>query len=109
MHELALMESIVAAVEERIHPARAARVRLQIGRLAGVMPDALRFCFDVCAQGTSLEGATLEIDEVRGRATCRKCGREVAMESFLDACPCGSAEVDLIAGQELRVKEVEVQ
>ncbi|HUK64896.1 MAG TPA: hydrogenase maturation nickel metallochaperone HypA [Dongiaceae bacterium] len=109
MHELALMESIVAAVEERIQPARAARVRLQIGRLAGVMPDALRFCFDVCTQGTHLEGAALEIDEIRGRATCRRCGREVEMESFLDACPCGSVDVDLVAGQEVRVKEVEVQ
>jgi hydrogenase nickel incorporation protein HypA/HybF len=109
MHELALMESIVAAVEERIRPARAARVRLQIGRLAGVMPDALRFCFDVCTRGTGLEGAALEIDEIGGRATCRACGGEIAMESFLDACPCGSFDVDLIAGQELRVKEVEVQ
>jgi hydrogenase nickel incorporation protein HypA/HybF len=109
MHELALMESIVAAVEERIHPARAARVHLQIGRLAGVVPDALRFCFDVCTRGTPLEGATLEIDEIRGRATCRQCGREVEMQSFLDACPCGSLDVDLVAGQELRVKEVEVQ
>ena len=108
MHELALMESIVAAVEERIHPARAARVRLQVGRLAGVMPDALRFCFDVCAQGTGLEGATLEIDEIAGRGSCRRCGRELSVSSFIDACPCGSLEIDLVAGQELRVKELEV-
>jgi len=109
MHELALMESIVAAVDERIRPARAARVRLQVGRLAGVMPDALQFCFDVCAQGTGLEGAALEIDEIAGRGSCRQCGRDLPMSTFLDACPCGSLEIDLIAGQELRVKDVEVQ
>jgi hydrogenase nickel incorporation protein HypA/HybF len=108
MHELALMESIVATVEEKVRPARVACVRLQIGRLAGAFPDALRFCFDVCARGTTLEGATLEIDEIEGRARCRRCDAEVVMASFLDLCRCGSAELEVLAGTELRIKEVEV-
>jgi hydrogenase nickel incorporation protein HypA/HybF len=109
MHELAVMESIVATVEERVRPARVCRVHLRIGELSGVVPDALRFCFDACAQGTALEGAALEIDEVRGRGRCRLCGDEVALGSFLELCPCGSAELEVIAGNELRVTSVEVQ
>jgi hydrogenase nickel incorporation protein HypA/HybF len=109
MHELAIMESLVSAVEERVHPARVASVRLRVGQLAGVVPRALRFCFDACAQGTALEGAALEIVEVGGRGRCRACGAEVAMASFLDLCPCGSAEIELLAGGELRIDEVEVQ
>ena len=102
------MEAIVDAVEERITPGRAARLRLQIGRLAGVVPDALRFCFETCTRGTTLEGAVLEIDEIDARGRCRLCNGEIAIASFLDTCPCGSTDLEVIAGQELRVKEVEV-
>jgi hydrogenase nickel incorporation protein HypA/HybF len=109
MHELAITESLVHAVDERVAPERVACLRLQVGRLAGVVPEALRFCFDICARGTALEGAALEIDETPGRGRCRSCGAEVAMESFLDLCACGSADVEVVAGQELKIKEVEVQ
>jgi hydrogenase nickel incorporation protein HypA/HybF len=109
MHELAITESMIAAVAERVGPARVARVRLQVGQLAGVVPEALQFCFDVCARGTTLEGAALEIDEVPGRGRCRQCGAEIAMASFLDGCGCGSVELDLISGQELRIKNVETE
>lgn len=102
------METIVSAVEERVRPARVSCVRLQVGQLAGVMPEALRFCFDVCARGTLLDGATLEIDDVGGRARCRACGDQLALTSFLDLCGCGSADLEVLAGKELRIKEVEV-
>jgi hydrogenase nickel incorporation protein HypA/HybF len=108
MHELALMESVVAAVEERVGDARVATVRLEVGRLAAVVPDALRFCFDVCARGTALEGATLEIAEIPGRARCRGCGGELAIADFAALCPCGSGDLYVTAGEELRVKNVEV-
>jgi hydrogenase nickel incorporation protein HypA/HybF len=109
MHELALMESVVAAVEARVRPARVARVRLQIGRLAGVLPETVQFCFALCARGTSLDGAALEIDEVRGRGHCRRCGGQVAMETSSDPCACGSVEIDVVRGKELRLDSVEVQ
>jgi len=109
VHELAITESMVAAVAEQVGPARVARVCLQVGLLAGVVPHALQFCFDACTRGTSLEGAALEIDEIPARGRCRRCGAEIAMTTFLDACGCGCLEVDLLAGQELRIKHVEVE
>jgi hydrogenase nickel incorporation protein HypA/HybF len=109
MHELAITESMVAAVAERVGATRVARVRLQVGSLAGVVPHALRFCFEICARGTVLEGAALEIDEIAGRGSCRQCGAEIAMGSFLDACGCGSTDLAVLAGEELRIKHVEVQ
>ena len=108
MHELALIQSIVAAVEERVQPARVDIVRLEIGQLAGVSEQALRFCFDVCTRGTILEGAALEIAGIVGRARCRRCGSEMAMESFLETCACGSTELEVVAGEELRIRNVEV-
>jgi hydrogenase nickel incorporation protein HypA/HybF len=109
MHELALMESVVAAVSERIGEARVNLVRLEIGQLAAVVPDALRFCFDVCTQGTRLEGAVLDIVEIPGRGRCRACAAAIALDGPLALCPCGSADIEVCAGQELRLKEVEVE
>src|SRR3954471_13535299 len=66
MHELALMDGLVSAVGERIPEGRITAVRIEVGLLAAVLPDALRFCFDICTSGTRLEGATLDIREVSG-------------------------------------------
>jgi hydrogenase nickel incorporation protein HypA/HybF len=108
MHELALMESLVTAVVDGVGDSRVSVVRLEIGRLAGVVPDALRFCFDVCTQGTVLEGASLEIVEIPGRARCRDCNREVALETAVSACTCGGFDLQILTGQELRIRNVEV-
>ena len=61
MHELGLTRNIVAICAEHAGGRRVTRVRLEIGDEAAVMPDAIRFCFDVVAQGTLVEGARLEI------------------------------------------------
>ena len=70
MHELGITRNIVAIVSERAGAARVKRVSLEIGRLSAVMPEAIRFCFDVCSKGTALEGAELEIREIPGRGRC---------------------------------------
>src|SRR5262249_44437728 len=108
MHELAITESVVSGVCERVNGSKVVRVVLQIGKLSGIVPDAIRFCFDVCASGTNLEGATLEIFEPSGRAKCRDCRADVQIEEILALCECGSANLEILSGQELLVKEVEV-
>jgi hydrogenase nickel incorporation protein HypA/HybF len=103
VHELAITESIVAAVVERMPDTTVRRVRLEIGRLSGVVPDAVRFCFDLVVAGTSLE-----IDEPPGRVACRRCAAEFDTDEVLALCPCGSADVELLRGRELRIRSVEV-
>jgi hypothetical protein len=66
VHELALIEYVIDAIRERLGEARVVRVRLEIGRLRAVVPDAVRFSFEICAEGTTLAGAVLEIDETAG-------------------------------------------
>lgn len=102
------MESVVEAVVDRLGDQRVAVVRLEIGKLAGVVVDAMRFSFDVCVQGTPLAGAELDIVEVAGLARCRACGLEQATSSFAAACECGSFDRELVRGTELRLVEVEV-
>ena len=107
VHELALMESVVDQVTEQI-AAPVALVRLEIGALAGVDVEALRFCFGVCTQDTALAAAELDIVIVEGRARCHSCGSEQPTHSFAASCTCGSFDRAMIAGTELRLKEVEV-
>jgi hydrogenase nickel incorporation protein HypA/HybF len=66
VHELAVTESIVAMIEERLGAVRVVRVRIEVGRLTAILPDALRFAFETCTEGTALAGARLEIEERAG-------------------------------------------
>jgi hydrogenase nickel incorporation protein HypA/HybF len=108
VHEMAITQSVVDAVSERMPDATVRRIRLQIGRLSGVVADSVRFCFDVVAEDTPLDGAVLEIIESSGRARCRSCGDEFETNDLLALCGCGEADLELLAGEELLIKEVEV-
>jgi hydrogenase nickel incorporation protein HypA/HybF len=108
MHELAIAQSVVDGVTERLGDTPVGVVHLVIGRLSGVDVAALGFCFDLAAEGTTVEGARLDIDEPAGRARCRACGAEFAADDLLPMCRCGSVDVELCRGQELLVRSVEV-
>ena len=108
MHELGITQNIVAIVAEAAKGRRVTRVTLEVGKLSGVMADAIAFCFDIVAQGTGLEGATLEIHEIDGRARCEVCGLEFEVETLFAPCPCGSHRSKRIRGEELIVKSMEM-
>ena len=108
MHELALTESVVEAVTERLPGAKITCVRLDVGALSGVVADSIQFCFDLVTAGTSLEGARLEISHTAGRGQCRSCGAEFEPDSPLLLCPCGSADVAVLSGQEFTIASVQV-
>jgi hydrogenase nickel incorporation protein HypA/HybF len=107
MHELSLATAVVDACAARAAGARVLRVRVEIGQLAAVLPDSLRFCFDICAQGTAVEGAELEILETPGRAVCNSCGDTITLSSPFGRCPCGGV-LRIVSGDELRVKDMEI-
>ena len=109
MHELGISRNIVAIVGEAAGGRRVRRVTLEIGRLSGVVREALEFSFDLVAQGTPAAGAVLEIREIEGRARCADCAAEFAVPDFLAACICGSRRLAHIAGEELNVKSVDLE
>jgi hydrogenase nickel incorporation protein HypA/HybF len=108
MHELGIAQEIIAIVAEHAGAARVTRVVLEIGRHALILPDSIRFCFDLCSEGTVAQGARLEIREVPGRALCRDCGEEVALEEPFGLCDCGGADLQWLSGDEIKVKEMEI-
>jgi hydrogenase nickel incorporation protein HypA/HybF len=108
VHELGLVAEIVELLVARSEGARVTKVVLEIGKLTAVLPDAVRFCWDVVAEGTVVSGATLEIIEKPGVGRCLQCSGRVEMARPFGRCDCGSSELDWIEGHELRVKEMEM-
>lgn len=112
MHEMALCESIVQQLEEQasVHAySKVKAVNLAVGPLSCADADALRFSFDVCAKGSIADGASLNIEETQGTAWCFQCGDTVSITSHADACPrCGSRQLQVTGGDELKIKNLEV-
>lgn len=112
MHEMALCEAIVQALEEQasVHAySRVRRVRLAVGPLACVEPEALRFSFDACTRGTLAEGAALDILRTDGSAWCFACGEAFPVTGHGQPCPtCGGHRVQVTGGDELTIKDMEV-
>ena len=112
MHEMSLCEGISQVLQteaEKQGFSRVKKVWLEIGRLAGVEVEALRFCFDVVTRNTLAEGAQLNIIDVKGSAWCMQCEKSVSINQRFDECPvCGSYQLQMTAGDEMRIKELEV-
>jgi hydrogenase nickel incorporation protein HypA/HybF len=109
MHELSIARNIVAIVAEAAAGRRVGRVTLDIGRLAGVLPEAIAFSFPIVAEGTALAGAALDINLIDGRSRCTDCAAEFAADTLFTPCPCGSRRTTRLAGEELNIKSMELE
>ncbi len=113
MHEMSLAESVLRIIEDeaRTHGLRRVRsVTLEIGKLAAVEPDAMRFAFSAVTHDTLAEGAMLELREIPGEGRCGACGAAVRMDDPLALCPqCGSGSVLVTGGDRMRVVELEAE
>jgi hydrogenase nickel incorporation protein HypA/HybF len=113
MHEMSLSRGIVDLIEDAARRDGFSTVRtvwLEIGKLASVETQSLRFCFDVATRGSCADGARLEIVSTPGQAWCLACSRPIAIDSALADCPlCGSGQVQVTGGMDMRVKELEVE
>lgn len=113
MHEMALTESVIGIIEDNARSqgfSRAKLVVLEIGQLSHVEPEAMMFCFDAVSRGTLAEGAKLEIIRTPGAGWCLDCEKTVPLSERFGACPdCGNYHVQMTAGEELRVRELEVE
>jgi hydrogenase nickel incorporation protein HypA/HybF len=108
MHELSITQSIVDAVCERAAGRPVLSIRVQVGALTAVVPEAMRFCFDLVVEGTVAEGARLEIDLRPAAAHCRTCGADTELNDPIVLCRCGSADVDVVSGRELQITSITV-
>jgi hydrogenase nickel incorporation protein HypA/HybF len=112
MHELSLLENVREILEEHAlsqHFSQVSKVTLEIGKLSCVEPEALRFGFDVVMKGSLAENATLIITELDGLGLCQQCGQQLVMETLYEPCAsCGSPDVKILQGREMKIRDLVV-
>ena len=113
MHEATIASNLIDAIGRRIDEGEIAgkvsKIHLRIGRMTAVVPANLRYLFEVLAEGSAVEGAELEIEEVPIRGRCRVCEVEFDVEGVCFNCrSCGSQDADIVSGRELMIVGVEV-
>jgi hydrogenase nickel incorporation protein HypA/HybF len=110
LHELAIAGSVVEIAGRHAGGRRVTKVCLKVGHLRQVVPSALAFSFELVAQGTPVEGAELEMEEIPATGKCRACTAESQLESFPLQCKaCGSFDLEIVAGEELYVESLELE
>lgn len=108
MHELGLCEAVVAAVERRAARRAVARVRVRVGRLHRVDPEAFAQSFALAASGTVAEGAVVDLVTLPVRWRCGSCGQQGSGDEQPPACEhCGAMAPELVGGDELVLESLE--
>ena len=110
MHELSIAQAMVAIADRHAAGHRVVSVDVKVGHLRQVVPSALGFAFELVAEGTSVEGAELHIEEVPAAGVCRSCGTESRLPGFPMTCEqCGGMDLEVIRGEELLVDSLELE
>ena len=113
MHEISIALQIVdiaaASIPPNMGKTRVEKVNLRIGKLAAVVPESLRFCFEMAAKDTPLQGAQLSIEELPGVAKCNDCGTKWTIRGLSFQCEkCQSGSIEIISGRELDIQSIEI-
>lgn len=110
VHEYAIAEGVIGIVLEQAEGRRVRKVGMTVGHLRQVVPSALTFSFDLVARDTLADGAELELESVPAEGRCRDCGEESRLDGFPLACgACGSFDLEVLRGEELRVEWLELE
>ena len=109
---MSIAQSLIDVLKEEMvsHRVKSLRtVRLNIGQMSAVVPEALSFCFQVITKGTDLEGVKLIMDIVPLMGSCNECGKEFEIVDYQFICArCGSSKINTIGGKDMSIVEMEV-
>lgn len=111
MHELAIARDILGIIRKEMKKGgfkKLKRVRVRVGELSAVDPEALQFSFEACTKGSLLGGAQLVIEEVPLKGRCLGCGAVFRLEGFRSVCSqCKGKDIERVSGDELEVVSME--
>ena len=112
MHELSIAQNILEIVRETADKNNAktiSGIELEIGKFSGVEIDALEFTLQTLMENLELQNTTVTIDNITGMGHCNDCGNDFEMMNMYVGCDaCKSNSINITAGQELRVKSINV-
>lgn len=112
MHELTLARSLVELVDEYCAQEGAnqvARINIRLGELSA-MSRALHFCFSTVAEGTTCEGAILNIEEIPLTVFCNSCDQvKHPTGKYSFRCfDCGMPTSKIVTGKEMELSSIEL-
>ena len=112
MHELSVVESMMAVVLKHAEKNRASkvnRINLVLGEMSTVMEDPVRFYFELLSRDTIAEGAELSFRRTQLISRCHDCGKEFKVEEYDFTCPeCGGNDTEIVSGREFQVESIEI-
>ncbi len=112
MHEVGIIQNALQMAITQAKASGASKVhqlRLRIGVLSGVVPDALQFAFEVVSRDTMAAGARLDIESVPATCWCAACQAEFESQDFIYECPrCHAPSSELRRGLELELSSMEI-
>lgn len=112
MHELSIVESILALAlrkAEKASARRILRIDLVVGDYTGVVDDAVEFYFGFLAKNTIASGARINCTHVPGQLRCRDCDILFPLQQRAYCCPtCAGTRVEIVGGRELYIEDMEV-
>lgn len=114
MHEMGIAMQVIdiatASIPVHLKGRKVKTVNLKIGKLSSVVPESLRFCFDIVSKDSQVEGAKLYIEEIPVTASCNDCGSKWTIEGPVFSCPvCRGGDTRLTSGQELDIVSIELE
>ena len=110
MHELSICSAIVSTAEKHAEGRPVSQVKVRVGHLRQVVPDALQFSWEVVSSSTTdLKDAELVIEQVPAVVECLDCGARTTLDTPLLACgTCEGFDVELLSGEELLVVSIDL-
>lgn len=112
MHELSIAQNILEIVCQYTDDEERNRVRaihVHVGRLSGVFPDSLRFCWEAVVSESPLKDAMLVVEDIPIEYKCLSCGGTSETEDFVFICQsCFSPDIKILKGNELNVTQIEL-
>lgn len=114
MHEMGIVMQIidiaVSAIPKTIQDPKIKQLNLKIGKLTAIVPQSLKFCFEIASKDTLLNGAVLNIEEIPIVAECKDCQHEWSIDEPVFKCPkCDSGSLNIISGREMNITSLELE
>lgn len=113
MHEVAIAEEIKNVVIQKLNENKGKKVKgikLLIGEITSIVPEALKFAFNVVSKGTPMENALIHIKVLKAKAFCRNCSKKFKVNDYYFICPaCHSSDVEIIQGREMIIQTIEME
>jgi hydrogenase nickel incorporation protein HypA/HybF len=113
MHEVAIAEEIKNVVIQKLNENKGKKVKaikLLIGEMTSIVPEALKFALDVVSKDTPMANASIHIKVLKAKALCRNCSKKFKINDYNFICPaCHSFDVEIRQGREMIIQTIEME